>query len=88
MTTAGFEDVLVLGRQARAELYALAPEQPAPLVADGARLGLVERLGPGGVVWRELDEASLAEVVARVMAMVPAGAAASVALASTARKSA
>ncbi|MCC6995805.1 MAG: hydantoinase/oxoprolinase family protein [Deltaproteobacteria bacterium] len=71
VTTAGFEDVLVLGRQARAELYALAPEQPAPLVADGARLGLVERLGPGGVVWRELDEASLAKVLAAVLAAAP-----------------
>jgi len=81
VTTAGFEDVLVLGRQARAELYALAPEQPAPLVADGARLGLVERLGPGGVVWRALDETSLAEVVAGVLAATPAGAAASVAVA-------
>ncbi len=80
VTTAGFEDVLVLGRQARAELYALAPEQPAPLVADGARLGLVERLGPGGVVWRELDEASLASVVAAVLAAVPAPRSVAVAL--------
>jgi len=71
VATAGFEDVLVLGRQARPELYALAPELPAPLVEDGARLGLRERLGPGGAVWQPLDEVSLAAVVAAVLARAP-----------------
>ena len=71
VTTAGFEDVLVLGRQARPVLYALAPELPPPLVPGAARLGLVERLGPGGVVWQALDEASLADLVGRVVAAAP-----------------
>jgi N-methylhydantoinase A/oxoprolinase/acetone carboxylase beta subunit len=43
VTTAGFEDVLEIGRQARPDLYALEPRVPPPLVRRGARLGVIER---------------------------------------------
>src|SRR4051794_19805945 len=39
VTTAGFEDVLVIGRQARASLYDLNWTRPAPLVAERLRFG-------------------------------------------------
>lgn len=48
VTTAGFEDVLEIGRQARQQLYDLLFEKAAPLVPQERRLGLRERLGPDG----------------------------------------
>jgi N-methylhydantoinase A len=40
ITTKGFEDVLVIGRQARPELYNLNAVKPPPLVPDDLRLGI------------------------------------------------
>ena len=40
VTTAGFEDVLEIGRQARPRLYALHPTLPAPLVDAPLRFGV------------------------------------------------
>ena len=56
VTTAGFEDVVELGRQARADLYRLCAAHPAPLVPPERRVGADERMGPDGVL-RELDRA-------------------------------
>src|SRR5688572_25820607 len=44
ITTRGFEDVLVIGRQARPELYNLNAIKPPPLVDDGLRFGVGERV--------------------------------------------
>src|SRR5438105_8661963 len=44
VTTKGFEDVLVIGRQARPELYNLNAIKPPPLVADELRFGISERV--------------------------------------------
>jgi N-methylhydantoinase A len=48
--TAGFEDVLEIGRQARPALYALHPIKPRPLVK--LRLGVDERMDASGKVLR------------------------------------
>ena len=48
--TAGFEDVLEIGRQARPNLYALHPVKAAPLVK--LRLGVDERMDASGRVLR------------------------------------
>src|ERR1043165_7817563 len=45
VTTAGFEDVIEIGRQARPELYNLMVTRPAPLVERELRFGLDERTG-------------------------------------------
>ncbi len=51
VTTAGFEDVLEIGRQARPQLYNLLFEMSEPLVPRARRLGLRERLdSEGGVL--------------------------------------
>ncbi len=50
VTTAGFEDVLEIGRQARPQLYNLLFEKPEPLVPRARRLGLRERLDSDGRV--------------------------------------
>jgi N-methylhydantoinase A len=66
VTTRGFEDVLVIGRQARGSLYDLDWERPAPLVPERLRLGVRERVGSDGSVVEELDEASLVAVVEKL----------------------
>ncbi|HEY2747041.1 MAG TPA: hydantoinase/oxoprolinase family protein [Polyangia bacterium] len=70
VTTAGFEDVLEIGRQARPKLYALHPVLPAPLVEAELRFGVDERLGPDGGVVRALTAAALEELRVRVAAAV------------------
>jgi N-methylhydantoinase A len=66
VTTAGFEDVLVIGRQARGSLYDLNWARPAPLVPDELRFGVRERVGAGGEVLEELTEREVAALVKRL----------------------
>jgi N-methylhydantoinase A len=56
IATAGFEDVIELGRQARAHLYRLCEAHPAPLVPAQLRFGARERIGPDGVLVALEDE--------------------------------
>ncbi len=49
VTTAGFRDVLEIGRQDRPALYDLAAERPEPLVPRRRRLEVAERATPAGV---------------------------------------
>jgi N-methylhydantoinase A len=71
VTTAGFEDVLEIGRQARPQLYNLLFEKAEPLVPQARRLGLHERLDFGGTV---LLEPSAAEIARIALAVVRSGA--------------
>jgi N-methylhydantoinase A len=66
LTTAGFEDVLEIGRQDRPVLYALEPRRPAPLVPRRRRLGVRERVLADGRVERSLDARALAAAVRAV----------------------
>jgi N-methylhydantoinase A len=62
VATEGFEDLVELGRQARADLYRLCARRPEPLVPPERRVGAPERMGPGGPL-RDLDaEATVAAV--------------------------
>jgi N-methylhydantoinase A len=54
IATAGFGDVIELGRQARPQLYRLCLSGPAPLVPAGLRFEAPERTGPDGPL-RALD---------------------------------
>jgi N-methylhydantoinase A len=71
ITTAGFEDVLEIGRQARPQLYNLLFEKAEPLVPRKRRLGLRERMGADG---RVLMVASPAEINRIVRAVLKSGA--------------
>ncbi len=64
VTTAGFADVLAIGRQNRPELYALVPQKPPPLVPGPWRLEVDERISAQGEVLQPLREESLARVAA------------------------
>ena len=68
VTTAGFEHLLYLRRQARAHLYRLCDDHPEPLVPLERCHGVVERIGPDGVL-AELDLASLPPVDADAVAV-------------------
>src|SRR5690349_9445556 len=62
VATAGFEDLVELGRQARADLYRLCARRPEPLVPPERRVGAPERMGPDGPL-QELDAAKAVEAV-------------------------
>ena len=66
VTTHGFEDVLVIGRQARPELYNLSAIKPPPLVEDDLRLGVRERVVASGEVIEPLAESELDGLVQRL----------------------
>jgi len=63
VTTAGFEDVLEIGRQARPQLYDFFGGRPEPLVSRERRFGLKERLGAEGEVLVRLNDAELRRMV-------------------------
>ncbi|HYH85995.1 MAG TPA: hydantoinase/oxoprolinase N-terminal domain-containing protein, partial [Pyrinomonadaceae bacterium] len=66
VTTEGFEDVLVIGRQARGELYDLDWSRPAPLVSERLRFGVRERVAADGSVVEELDDEEVAALVRKL----------------------
>jgi N-methylhydantoinase A len=66
VTTKGFEDVLVIGRQARGSLYDLDWTRPAPLVADSLRFGVRERVAADGSVVEELEDEEVAALVRKL----------------------
>src|SRR5882724_4277340 len=66
VTTAGFEDVLEIGRQARPKLYDFFVDKPEPLVPARDRIGAHERLAWDGSVVTELTTREIARVVGAV----------------------
>lgn len=66
VTTAGFEDVLEIGRQARPQLYNLLFEKPEPLVPRARRLGLRERLDSEGRVLLAPSRAEIRRIMREV----------------------
>jgi N-methylhydantoinase A len=71
VTTAGFEDLLEIGRQDRPRIYDLAPRRVPPLVPAARRIGAAERRGPRGERWRPLTATEVARVARRVRATRP-----------------
>ncbi|HYA49066.1 MAG TPA: hydantoinase/oxoprolinase N-terminal domain-containing protein, partial [Burkholderiales bacterium] len=57
ITTAGFEDVLFIGRQTRRDLYRLQPERRSPLLPRERAFGARERTIPPGRVEVRLTKA-------------------------------
>jgi N-methylhydantoinase A len=68
VTTEGFEHLLHLRRQNRAELYRLCAEHPEPLVPLERCFGVSERVGPEGVI-APLELDSLPELDAEAVAV-------------------
>jgi len=70
IATAGFTDIVELGRQARPSLYKLCEAGPRPLVAPELRFGASERMGPDGPL-QPLDEEATAALIERLAAAEP-----------------
>ena len=66
ITTAGFRDILFIGRQNRPILYALHPQLPAPLVPRERCYEVPERLDWRGSVLTPLDMDALEHVLAQI----------------------
>lgn len=68
LVTAGFRDLLAIGRQTRPHLYDQQARRPEPLVAEDLTFEVPERIGPDGAVREVLDEAAVREGVTRLLA--------------------
>jgi N-methylhydantoinase A len=71
LTTAGFEDVLEIGRQTRPRLYALEPVRPLPLVPRSRRIGVAERVLADGRIETPLVGRALAAAIRRAVEARP-----------------
>ncbi len=68
LTTAGFEDVLRIGRQTRAELYNFMVEGRKPLIEPGLTFGVHERLAADGSVLKALRPEEIPELIEKLQA--------------------
>ena len=66
ITTAGFRDVLLIGRQKRYDTYTLHIVKPTPLIARADVFEIDERMAFDGSIVTEIDEASLTRAVMNV----------------------
>src|SRR5205809_2117516 len=66
LTTAGFEDVIEIGRQARPELYNLNAVKPPPLVPSELRFGVAERVAASGEVLEALNDREVNALVEKL----------------------
>ncbi len=71
VTTAGFEDTLAIGRQARPDLYNLLYQAPPPLVPPPLRFGVAERTLPDGCILLQPDAAELERLSNAIAAAKP-----------------
>jgi len=68
ISTAGFRDVLIIGRQKRYETYDLYLEKPPPLTPRRAIFEVAERLDQNGAVVEALDPASVDRAIDAIQA--------------------
>jgi N-methylhydantoinase A len=66
VTTAGFEDVLEIGRHYRRAIYALNPEVPPALVPRNRRAGVTERIRADGSIETALTATALETLGAKL----------------------
>jgi N-methylhydantoinase A/oxoprolinase/acetone carboxylase beta subunit len=66
VTTAGFEDILAIGRQTRRELYSLQPEERFELIPAGRRFGIRERMLASGQVEKAVSRAEVRKVIVKI----------------------
>ena len=66
ITTAGFRDILEIGRQVRPHLYDFFAVKPEPLVPRDLVFEVRERVGPGGQIETPLDEEQARQVLREI----------------------
>ena len=67
ITTAGFRDVLQIGRQNRPALYDLAADPPTPLIPEEQRLEVNERVDQTGSILEPLDPQDIQRVIQEII---------------------
>ena len=72
VTTAGFEDAIEIGRQARPKLYDFFFDRTEPLVPAEMRFGIEERTGSDGKILQAPTKADLENLVRALSAKAPA----------------
>lgn len=68
ITTAGFRDVLAIGRQNRPDLYSLRTRRPSPLVSRQHRFEVAERVDHEGQIRIAIDLGQVDKVIDRMAA--------------------
>jgi N-methylhydantoinase A len=68
VTTAGFKDLIEIGRQNRPELYNLVVKKPSPLVPRSLRFGVTDRVLPSGEAIEQPLKEELDTLTARLKA--------------------
>jgi N-methylhydantoinase A/oxoprolinase/acetone carboxylase beta subunit len=63
VTTKGFEDVLKIGRQTRAQLYNFMVEARRPLISEGLTFGVSERMNADGSTLEPLHESEIKSLI-------------------------
>lgn len=71
ITTAGFEDVIEIGRQNRPKLYDFFFDRAEPLVPRDLRFGVAERTGSDGEILQAPEPSDLRELVSRLLQKEP-----------------
>ncbi len=66
VTTAGFRDILGIGRQTRPSIYDLQARRPSPLVSRAHTWEVAERIAADGTVIQPLDEGELRRLEASI----------------------
>jgi N-methylhydantoinase A len=66
ITTAGFEDVLEIGRELRYDIYDIFLDMPKPLVPRNLRFGVMERLDRHGHILSPLNEAEVLRLLGQL----------------------
>jgi len=67
ITTAGFEDVLEIGRELRYDIYDLFLTMPKPLVPRNLRYGVKERIDNKGNVLTAFDHTGLKNIMSKIV---------------------
>src|SRR5215831_18000245 len=68
VTTEGFRDMLLIGRQNRPDLYALRVQRPPPITSQENCFTVRERIGPRGQVLRPLAHEDVAQLIETIRA--------------------
>jgi N-methylhydantoinase A len=69
VATAGFEDVIEIGRHNRRDVYGLRSSPPAVLIPRDRRLGIAERMTASGTVEQALADPAIASLIDRLVAL-------------------
>ena len=69
VTTAGFEDILEIGRHSRRDIYTVKPVPVPALIERRRRLGVAERITGRGAIETAITEAALDDLVRRIAAL-------------------